>query len=113
LTPMLNLMLDVSKVSAIKYPWFSFFFWSQYLVLCIHVFNLCIHGKVGGLHIKRSIIARGSSVMVSILVIRPRVRGFKPSRGDRILGGIEIHSLPLFGGEVKLEASCRKILYGT
>jgi hypothetical protein len=47
--------------------------------------------------------------VVSVLAIRSRVRRFKPGRGDGILRAIKIRSTP-FGGEVKPEAPCRKIL---
>jgi hypothetical protein len=48
--------------------------------------------------------------MVSVLVIRPKVRGFKPSRGDRFLRAITIRSIPSFLWEVKPEVPCRKFL---
>jgi hypothetical protein len=38
------------------------------------------------------------------------VRGFKPSRRDGCLTAIKIRSTPSFGGEVKTEIPCRKIL---
>jgi hypothetical protein len=48
--------------------------------------------------------------MVSVLVIRLKVRGFKLGRGDGFLRGIKIGSTPSFGREVKRFAACRKIL---
>jgi hypothetical protein len=41
-------------------------------------------------------------VMVSMLAIGPKVRGLKPGQGDGFLRAIKIHSMPSFGGEVKL-----------
>jgi hypothetical protein len=49
-------------------------------------------------------------VKVSVLAIGPKVYGFKPGRGDRFLTAIKIRSTPSFGGEVKPETPCRKIL---
>jgi hypothetical protein len=48
--------------------------------------------------------------MVSVLAIGPKVRQFKPNRGDGFLKAIKIHSIPSFGGEVKPEALCHTIL---
>jgi hypothetical protein len=48
--------------------------------------------------------------MVNLLAIRPKVRGFKPGRGNIFLKAIESRSTPSFRGEVKPEAPCRKIL---
>jgi hypothetical protein len=48
--------------------------------------------------------------MISVLVIGPKVRGFKPDLGDGFLRATKIRSTPSFGVEVKPEASCRKIL---
>jgi hypothetical protein len=45
-----------------------------------------------------------------MLATETKVRGFKPSRGDGFLRAIKIRSAPFFGGEVKAEAPCRKIL---
>jgi hypothetical protein len=39
--------------------------------------------------------------VVSVLVIVPKVRGFKPGRGRCIFKGIKIHNTPSFGGEIK------------
>jgi hypothetical protein len=41
---------------------------------------------------------------------RPKVRRFKPGRGDVFLGAIKISSRPSLGEQVKPEAPCRKIL---
>jgi hypothetical protein len=49
--------------------------------------------------------------MVSMLAIGPKVLRFKPDRGDGFLRIIKIHSMPSFGGEVKWEVRCRKILW--
>jgi hypothetical protein len=46
--------------------------------------------------------------MVSVLAIRPKVHKFKPGQG--FLMAIKIHSMPSFGGAVKLEAPCHTIL---
>jgi hypothetical protein len=51
-----------------------------------------------------------SGVMVSVLAIGPKVRRFKPSWGNGFLRVINIHSTPSFGGEVKLQAPCCKVL---
>jgi hypothetical protein len=48
--------------------------------------------------------------MVSVLAIGPKVRVFKPGRGDGFLRAITIRSKPSFRGEVKPEAPCRNIL---
>jgi hypothetical protein len=48
--------------------------------------------------------------MVSLLVIGPNVHGLKPGRDDRFLRSIKIRSIPSFGGELKSEVPCRKIL---
>jgi hypothetical protein len=49
-------------------------------------------------------------VMVSVFAIGPKVRRFKPCRGDGFLRAIKIRSIPFFGGEITPEAPCRKIL---
>jgi hypothetical protein len=49
--------------------------------------------------------------MVNVLSIVPKVRGFKPGRGDTFLRAIKIRSTPSFGGEVKPKAPYRKILW--
>jgi hypothetical protein len=48
--------------------------------------------------------------MVSVLAIRPKVRGFKPGRGHGFLRAIKIRSMSSFGGEVNPSAPCRKNL---
>jgi hypothetical protein len=48
--------------------------------------------------------------MVSVLATGPKVRGFKPGRGDGFLKAIKIRSTSSFGGEVKPEVECCKIL---
>jgi hypothetical protein len=42
-------------------------------------------------------------VMVSVLAIVAKIRGFKPGRGDELRGVIKIHSTPSFRGEVGLK----------
>jgi hypothetical protein len=49
--------------------------------------------------------------MVSVLAIRPKVRGFKPDRGDGFLRAIQILSKTSFGRKVKPEDPSQKI-YG-
>jgi hypothetical protein len=39
--------------------------------------------------------------MVSVLAIKPNVRGFNPGQGDGFLRAIKIYSAPSLGGEVK------------
>jgi hypothetical protein len=46
----------------------------------------------------------------SVLAIGTKVRGFKPGLGDGFLRAVKIRRTPSFGGEVKPEATCRKIL---
>jgi hypothetical protein len=53
--------------------------------------------------------SRFGGVMVSMLAIGPKVRGFKPGRDDGFLT-ITIRSTPFFGGQVKALAPCLKIL---
>jgi hypothetical protein len=53
---------------------------------------------------------RLGGVVVSVLAIGPNVRAFKHGRGDGFLRAMKIRSTPFLGGEVKPEASCRKIL---
>jgi hypothetical protein len=48
--------------------------------------------------------------MVRVLTLGPRVHRFKSSRRVGFLRTIKIHSTPSFGGEVKPEAPCCKIL---
>jgi hypothetical protein len=47
--------------------------------------------------------------MVSVSVIGPKVREFKPGRADRFLRAIKILSTPFFGGEVTLRPHVVKI----
>jgi hypothetical protein len=49
-------------------------------------------------------------VVVSMLVIRPKICGLKPGRDDAFLRVMKICSLPSFDGEVKLVAPYCKIL---
>jgi hypothetical protein len=48
--------------------------------------------------------------MVSVLAIGLKVRGFKFDGGDGFLRATNIRSLLSFGGEVKPEVLCHKIL---
>jgi hypothetical protein len=48
--------------------------------------------------------------MASVFAIGPKVRGFKPELGNVFLRAIKIRSTLFFGGVVKPEAPCRKIL---
>jgi hypothetical protein len=48
-------------------------------------------------------------VMASVLETGPKVRGFKPGRGDEFLRAIQIRRMPYFGVEVNQKASYRKI----
>jgi hypothetical protein len=41
--------------------------------------------------------------VVSVLASGPKVRGFKPGRGNEFLRAIKIRSTPFFGWEVKPE----------
>jgi hypothetical protein len=50
-------------------------------------------------------------VMVIVLAIGPKVRGFKPGLGQWIFKGEKIRSTTSFEGEVKLSAPCCKILW--
>jgi hypothetical protein len=54
-------------------------------------------------------VALGGLVVI-VVATGPKVRGFKPGRGDGFLRAIKIRSTPSFGGEVKLETPCRNIL---
>jgi hypothetical protein len=49
-------------------------------------------------------------VVNAVLAIGPKVRGFKPGRGDGFLKGDQICSTIFFGRKVKKSVSCRKIL---
>jgi hypothetical protein len=49
-------------------------------------------------------------VMVSVLVIGPKVRGFKFGQGYGFLRAIKIRRTRSFGREIALETACHKIL---
>jgi hypothetical protein len=49
--------------------------------------------------------------MVSVFAIGPNVREFKAGQGDGCLRAIKISRTPFFGGDVRPEAPCRKILW--
>jgi hypothetical protein len=53
---------------------------------------------------------RLGGVMVSVLAITPKIRGFKPGWGYGFLRVINIRSTTFFGGELKPYAPCWKIL---
>jgi hypothetical protein len=57
-----------------------------------------------------TLYSRLDSVIVIVLAIRPKVRGFKPGRGDGFLRAIKIRGTPFFGEEVKPTPPYRKIL---
>jgi hypothetical protein len=50
-------------------------------------------------------------VIVIVLAIGPKVRGFKPAESDGFLRAIEIRSTTFFGGELKPLAPYHKILW--
>jgi hypothetical protein len=54
--------------------------------------------------------SRLGGVVVSVLVMRPKGRGFRPDRGDGFLRAVKTRSTVSFGWEVKTEVPCRKIL---
>jgi hypothetical protein len=56
------------------------------------------------------ILCRLGGVILNALAIGPKVLGFKSGRGDGFLRVVEFRSTPSFGGEVKPEVPCRKIL---
>jgi hypothetical protein len=49
--------------------------------------------------------------MVSVLAVGCKVHRLKPRQGHGLLKVIKIHCTPSFGGEVKPEAPCCKILW--
>jgi hypothetical protein len=51
------------------------------------------------------------TLSLCVLVVRPKVSGFKPGRGDGFLREIKIRSTGCFQGKVKPKALCRKILW--
>jgi hypothetical protein len=63
------------------------------------------------IHSVNSTVSCLGGVMVSMLTIGPKDLRFKPDRGDQFLRVIKIHSMPSFGGEVKWEVRCHKILW--
>jgi hypothetical protein len=63
-----------------------------------------------GLHTAKPYLkftCRLGGVMVSVLAVGPKVRDFKPGRGDGFLWAIEIIRTPFFGEEVKRSAPCK------
>jgi hypothetical protein len=69
----------------------------------------CIHEDI------TSILSSGNSILgglvVVCLLLDPRFAGSNPTEGDRFLKATKICSTVSFGGEVKLSAPCRKILW--
>jgi hypothetical protein len=49
-------------------------------------------------------------LVVSVLVIEQKVRGFKPGRRRWIFKGDKVRSTPSFREEIKPSVPCRKIL---
>jgi hypothetical protein len=62
------------------------------------------------MHNNTQVAALVAYLMVNVLAIGPKVRWFKPDRGDGFLRAMKIRSTPYFGGEMKPESPCRKIL---
>jgi hypothetical protein len=62
------------------------------------------------MHNNTQVVAPVVYLMVTVLAIGPKVRGFKPDRGDGFLRAMKIRSTPYFGGEVKPASPCRKTL---
>jgi hypothetical protein len=56
-------------------------------------------------------ISHLGGVMVSMLAIGPKVCMFRLDQGSGFLRAIKIHTMPSFGGEVKPEVPCHKILW--
>jgi hypothetical protein len=56
-----------------------------------------------------SVVAFGGLVL-ACLPLHPRFAGSNPAEDDGFLRAIKIHSTTSFGGEVKPQAPCRKIL---
>jgi hypothetical protein len=50
-------------------------------------------------------------MIVRVLAIGPKLRGFKCCRGDGFLRALKIRSTPSFGRELKPSAPCRNIYY--
>jgi hypothetical protein len=48
--------------------------------------------------------------VVSVLVIRPKIRGFKPGKDDGFLRALKFRHTTSFGWEIKLSVPCRKVL---
>jgi hypothetical protein len=61
--------------------------------------------------IRTYIVSALGGVIVSVLAIGPKVRGFKRGRGDGFLRTIEIRSTLSFGGEIRPSVPCRQILW--
>lgn len=49
-------------------------------------------------------------LVIGVLTIGPKFRGFKPGRGQSVLREIKARSTSPFGQEAKPSAPCRKIL---
>jgi hypothetical protein len=55
-----------------------------------------------------SIVVLGG-IVISVLAIGPKIRGFKPGRCDGFLRAIKICSTSSFGGEARPSALCRHV----
>jgi hypothetical protein len=69
-----------------------------------------IHGRQNTKSVIISYTVVLGILVVSVLAIRPKVRGFIPSRGRWIFSGEKIHSTPSFGRREKPLVPSRKIL---
>jgi hypothetical protein len=85
--------------------------WSQCWgrLLEYHSLTLTVTVTVTAKYLQRSLTMK-TSRLGGIMVSVPKVRSFKPGRGDGFLRAIKICSTTSFGAEVKPEAPCRKIL---
>jgi hypothetical protein len=73
--------------------------------------KLGVTNPICALHIRTNpTLSRLGDVVVSVLVTRPKGRGFKPGRGDGFLIERKIRSTSSLIWDVKPEAPCRKIL---
>jgi hypothetical protein len=75
------------------------------------VLSVCSHGIVSDSSTLTKVVnSHLGGVIVSVLAIGPKVREFKPGRGDGSLRVIKICSMPSFRGEVKLGTPCHEFL---
>jgi hypothetical protein len=78
-----------------------------------HVLNTYISRGIKAQHIQGlcselMMNGNGNGVMISILAIGPKVRGFKPGRGRWIFKGDKNQWTDFYAGEVKPSAPCFK-----